>query len=157
MSIKPKLKHFLLCTNQNWLATSSAIKNRGMEVDDICKRCGMEKKTREHLFFHCVDSALVWKLAPLNWESILRTTESFENWWLTIFLANQAEQIQERMELTVYILWYIWKARCAWYFENHKWDAEEIIQKALAEWQEFKLYTKKTTKGLKAYNRQKGK
>lgn len=34
------------------------------------------------------------------------------------------------MEITVYILWYIWKSRCAWHFKGQKWEARKIIQKA---------------------------
>lgn len=66
MKVKPKLKHFLWRALHNWVATGSAIKNRGIEVDVICKRCGMDQETQEHLFFHCEEAALVWKLAPIH-------------------------------------------------------------------------------------------
>lgn len=112
LPIKPKLKHFLWRCLHNWLATGGAIRQRGMEMDDVCKRCGLAKETRDHMFFQCPDSLLVWKLAPLNWEGIQHLTDSFEAWWKSICLAKHDSIFQKRLELTVYILWYLWKARC---------------------------------------------
>lgn len=60
------------------MATGVAIWKRGMEVDAIYGRCGMEKKTREHLFFHCSESALIWKLASVQWDSFHNSTDSLE-------------------------------------------------------------------------------
>lgn len=51
---------------------------------------------------------------------------------------------QERMEITVYILWNIWKSRCVWHFEGQRWEAKEVVQKAITEWQEFTSITKPT-------------
>lgn len=59
MKVKPKLKNFLWCVIHGWIATSSTIRNREMVVDAICKRCEMAQETREHLFFHCEEAALV--------------------------------------------------------------------------------------------------
>lgn len=53
LPVKPKLKHFLWRCLHNWLAVDSTVKVRGMEIDETCKRCGMGKETREHIFFNC--------------------------------------------------------------------------------------------------------
>lgn len=148
MPIKPKLKHFMWRCLHDWLTTGCAIKRRGIEADDICKRCGVATETREHLFFHCQESIHIWKLAPLNWEGLQYSTDSFEDWWKRLCLAPQDLQLQKRMELTVYLVWYIWKARCMWQFQNQKWDAKELVQNAMNDWAEFEqsvqLGTKKT-------------
>lgn len=89
LPVKPKLKHFLWRSIHNWLATGSAVRVRGTEIDDTCRRCGLEEETRKHIFFHCQESQLVWKLAPVSWEGILRTTEHFEDWWMSLCLAKQ--------------------------------------------------------------------
>lgn len=153
MPIKLKLKHFLWRCIHNWLATGSVVKGRGMAVDAICRRCGLAEETREHLFFQCMDSAVIWKLAPLSWESLQGGTNSFEDWWKYIFLAKKGVQFQDRMEITVYILWNIWKSRCAWHFEEQRWDAREVVQKALNEWQQFRLASSQHLK-KKNYRRQ---
>lgn len=102
LPVKTKLKHFLWRCIHNWLATSSVIKQRGMVVDDICKRCEAGIETREHLFFFHYDaSAEIWKLAPLSWEGVQAQTSSFEEWWRRICLGNKNPAFQERMEFTV--------------------------------------------------------
>lgn len=60
LPIKPKLRHFLWKCLHNWLGTGVAVRGRGMIVDDVCKRCREGKETREHLFFYCHESALIW-------------------------------------------------------------------------------------------------
>lgn len=65
---KPKLKHFLWKCLHNWLATRCTMVRIGMKVDEMCKRCGMKKETREQLFFHCHESALIWKLELVSWD-----------------------------------------------------------------------------------------
>lgn len=66
LPVKPKLKHFLRRCLHNWLATIAVIQDKGMAVDAICRRCGAEKETREHLFFHYSESAVIWKLTPFS-------------------------------------------------------------------------------------------
>lgn len=48
MKIKGKIKHFL------WHAypTCDQLKQKGMQVDEICKVYGKDKETIEHMFFH---------------------------------------------------------------------------------------------------------
>lgn len=107
-------------------------------MNDTCKRCGLGKETREHLLFHCAESTLIWKIAPLSWDGIQSSSCSFEEWWMSLWLANKDPHFVERMEVSVYLLWFIWKARCAWKFEGLKWEAMDVVQKAVNEWQEFK-------------------
>lgn len=113
LPVKPKLKHFLWRCIHNWLATGSAVRKGRMEVDDTCRRCGFEKKIREQLSFHCPESSLIWKVAPISQEGIHRLIDSFEEWWMTICLTKHDPNFQKRMEITVYLLWNIWKPRCA--------------------------------------------
>lgn len=114
LPVKPKLKHFLWKCLHNWLAIGKAIKRRGLHIDEVCHRCGMEIETREHLLFQCQESKLIWKHAPVCWEGIHDLTVSFEEWWKAICLAKSDPNLQKRVELTAYILWHIWKSRCLW-------------------------------------------
>lgn len=60
LPVKPKLKHFLWKCIHGWLSTNDAVKRRGMDTDEICRRCRMDKESKEHLFFfHCADSVLI--------------------------------------------------------------------------------------------------
>lgn len=120
LPIKPKLRHILWRCLHNWLATGHATKKRGMEVDDICRRCGMESETREHLLFHCQESILIWKLVHIKWDGINHLIDLFEDWWGTVSIAKGDAYFQRRLNITVYVLWHIWKARCQWQFEGQK-------------------------------------
>lgn len=149
LNIKAKLKHFLWRCVHNWLATGEALKGRGMDIDDRCKRCGLETETREHLMFHCPESELIWKLAPLRWDRMLDHTYSFEDWWRSLSSAQKDQTLVDRIELTIYLMWFIWKSRCVWQFEGQRWVAKEVVQKAMVDWQEFigMLEKKKQKKG----------
>lgn len=137
--VKPKLKHFLWKCLHNWVATGTAIRRRGLGSDDICHRCGLEAETMEHLFFRCPESMIIWKLAPVSWDGSQCPTVSFEEWWKSLCLATLDATFQRRMELTVYLLLYIWKARCLWQFERTRKEAWEVVQGAVSDWHEYQL------------------
>lgn len=62
-----------------------------------------------------------------------------EEWWMTICLAKHDPNFQDIMEVTMYLLQYFQKSKCAWHFECLKWEAYKVIQKVMCEWQEFKI------------------
>lgn len=74
LQVKPKLKHFLWKCIHDWLPTNCAIRRREVRCDETCRRCGMDRESREHLFFHYEDSMLIWKLAPIRWDRQLQVT-----------------------------------------------------------------------------------
>lgn len=102
-----KLKHFLWRCIHGWLDTASVVKGRGIPAYDICCRYGLVSETREHLFFHCMEFALIWKLAPIQWDGLHQLTWSFVDWWRAICLVAKGATFQKRMKITVHILWYI--------------------------------------------------
>lgn len=53
LPIKNKLKHFGWKCFHGWLSINSAVRRRGVEIDEVCKHCGQEKETIEHAFLHC--------------------------------------------------------------------------------------------------------
>lgn len=60
-----------------------------------------------------------------------------EHWWTVLAKAGKNRMMLERMEITDYICWNMWKARNAWLFNGVKWEPWEIVNKALQEWKEF--------------------
>lgn len=56
LPVKPKVKYFLWKCIHGWLATNLAIKKRGVIADNVCRRCGLDKETKEHFFSHCEES-----------------------------------------------------------------------------------------------------
>lgn len=51
---------------------------------------------------------------------------------------KQDNAIQDRQELTTYILWQTWKARNAYLFNGGRKTEREIVQLAWQEWIEYK-------------------
>lgn len=135
--MKPKLKHFLWKCMHNWLPTNGVVKKRGVNCEEICKRCGLDKESREHLFFHCQESKLIWKLAPIKWTKQQPLTGNFVEWWKAINNAVKDEQGKKAVELSVYLLWHIWKARNAWQFQGQKMHIVEVVKHAMQDWQEY--------------------
>ncbi|CAA0841432.1 Unknown protein [Striga hermonthica] len=137
LNIKSKIKHFVWRSCTNTLPVSLNLKRRGMEVDWICHRCGEEAESAEHLFFNCEIAKQVWKLAPITWDFSSETTTSFKVWWENVCSTNNKDISEDRIQLTTYILWWLWKARNLWVFRKEWMPAHIIVSSALADWKEF--------------------
>lgn len=138
LNIKKKVQHFLWRACNNCLPTGVSLQKRGIRTDGMCKHCGEELETIEHLFFHCPKAQLIWKIAPVSWEGMAYATDSFKGWWLEHGKAEKAQELQNRQEITAYIMWQIWKARNALIFGAENRTERDIIRKASEEWLEFK-------------------
>lgn len=137
MNIKKKLQHFLWRVCHNRIPVNANLKQKGLEIDDICRLCGEEKETVEHLFFHCFHAKTIWKLAPVQWEGLDTSCDSFKEWWKKLENAKKNQTMADRKELSAYIIWQIWKQRNRWLFHTEKWTKQEVVQKACKEWMEF--------------------
>lgn len=96
------------CVN-NTLLVLSDIKKRGMKCQSVCSHCGEQEESVDHVFFERDKAAITWKLAPLSWEGMQGHNQSMKHWWLDMERAGQTGNLQEKIELTAYILWQIWK------------------------------------------------
>lgn len=68
LDIKRKIQHFIWRAVHNRLPVSANLRKRGIAIEEICKQCGEDRETVEHVFFHCAKAKLFWKLAPFSWE-----------------------------------------------------------------------------------------
>lgn len=85
-------------------------KERGSK-DQICAMCGKEVETIEHMFFKCRRAQVVWKLAPVKWDGLESNTERFAWWCQSLFSLQMDKICQDRIQLSLYILWMLWKTR----------------------------------------------
>lgn len=156
LPVKPKLKQFMWRCIHNCLATNANLHSRKMEIDVICRRWGLEQETREHIF-SIVRNQLQsgnWHLfdgkASNNCQSPLRIGGGIFVWqkWSTWY---KKELNSQHTCFGIYGRQGV-KARCAWHFENQKWDAWDIVQKAMCEWQAFQKQPKQpATPGSAGY------
>ncbi|XP_027158016.1 uncharacterized protein LOC113759637 [Coffea eugenioides] len=135
LKVKHKLKHFIWKCLQGVFPVNVAIKERCSKGDPICKCCGEYPETIEHLLFFC-DNAKV-QTTPISWEGLECFRNSFGHWWEELRDVRALESGQERIELTVNVLWQIWKSRNRRQFEDKRMDPMAVVQKATREWKEF--------------------
>lgn len=58
----------------------------------------------------------------------------FKDWWWKQGEAGNNRDLDEKQELTAFLIWQMWKARNNWSFKAEQWSELEIVQKALGEW-----------------------
>lgn len=64
LNVRKKVLHFIWRACHNKISVGDNLRKRGLKVDGMCKQCGEELETVEHLFFHCQKAQNIWKLAP---------------------------------------------------------------------------------------------
>ncbi|XP_071906812.1 uncharacterized protein [Coffea arabica] len=111
----------------------------------MCRSCGEEVETIEHMFF-CQNVETTWKLAPLQWDGLKDMRSNFVRWWEGILGVKQRNQGQEHIALNVNILWQIWKARNWKAFDAKDADPRKSAQQAIVEWDEY-IEAQKDTAG----------
>ncbi|XP_016458490.2 uncharacterized protein LOC107782157 [Nicotiana tabacum] len=138
LEIKNKLKHFLRKCVINSLPVNYTLAKRLQNLDKTCKICGLESEDIEHMLFRCPQSQLVWKQSPINWPDIDNITD-FSMWWYNLFLnAKHFPESTELLDLSVNLMWKIWKGRNAWCFNQEMLEPTEIVSKALFEYGKYK-------------------
>ncbi|KAK6117057.1 hypothetical protein DH2020_049200 [Rehmannia glutinosa] len=137
LKIKGKLKHFIWKCFQNVLPVLSVLGKRGMKVDTKCVWCGEEEETIDHLLFHFFRARRVRKIAPVNWEGIYHSSLSVKDWWMTICSLPWDLTFIDRINLSTYILWWLWKTRNSWMFQNIRTLEVDLVSLVQGEWMEF--------------------
>ena len=96
----------------------------------------------EHLFFLCEKAVETWKLAPVRWDGLMGMQYNFWLWWEQATQSPALNQGQERVSLTINILWQIWKRRNKNLFEKFNQDPVRTVRKTQDEWLEFEQVRK---------------
>ncbi|XP_071933079.1 uncharacterized protein [Coffea arabica] len=110
---------------------------KGGKGSPICKCCGEEEETVEHIIFFCNNAEPIWKLAPIQWDGLLQWRSNFWRWWEGILKARKRLKGEDHITLTANIIWQIWKARNARRYEGKYGDHMSILDNAKNEWLEF--------------------
>ncbi|XP_027087538.1 uncharacterized protein [Coffea arabica] len=93
---------------------------------------------------------MAWRLAPVSWEGIAELQCNMWRWWDAVMESAKGAQGMDRIKLTVYILWQLWKARNKRVFQLESVDAKVIIDKAQQEWIEFEEATGPQPRGFES-------
>lgn len=93
------------------LPTKLELVNRTGKGDPMCEVCGNEMESLERVFFLCSKAQECWKHSPIQWDGLIQLQSNFVPWWNEIAKAGKRKEREGHMELTVNILWQVWKAR----------------------------------------------
>lgn len=130
----PKLRHFLWRVLSGALAVKQQLHYRGIQVDPLCSVCGTEAESICHMLFHYPRAREVWSLSQLPLP-VAGFSQNFVFLNLHyLFTCSRNERISPAIRLSFpWILWHIWKARNMLSFEQVRFSAVEIWNKASEE------------------------
>ncbi|XP_027067757.1 uncharacterized protein [Coffea arabica] len=146
--VSQKMKVFIWKCLHGGLPVRGEIYRRTRQGGPMCMGCGEKEETIEHLLFQCSRAKEIWKLSPVQWDGVQHTSDCFIKWWSAIIEAQQERGEVDQVNLTINILWQIWKSRNEREFNQKEREPHKIIQKAMKEWMEFEEANKgKLTRG----------
>jgi len=129
-----KLMHFAWQCITGCLATCQRLVYRHIGTDKGCPRCGAEEETINHILFHCPPSRQIWALSPIPTSGHLFPRSSlFYNFDFLFWRGKEFGIGEDVLELFPWILWYIWKSRNRFLFENFKEPPLETLALAIKE------------------------
>ncbi|CDP14470.1 unnamed protein product [Coffea canephora] len=147
LNIKHKVKIFIWKCITGALPVRAAIFRKTRMGDPVCRLCGEDQETVEHLMLNCQHSQQVWKAAPIQWDGAMDQKGDFRRWWIRISEARTRQGGMEHIGLTAIILWQLWKERNSKEFENKtSCSPARTIGKAQKEWLEQEEFTKGKTR-----------
>lgn len=125
----PKIRVFLWKSINAALPTADLLIARGMKVDNRCQSCRGESDSINHLLFECCFARLVWN--GFDEASV------FTNLHYLLNLNNISHLNEEDKRVWSWILWNLWKRRNEMLFEGRCVSAEELVQTAVKEANEW--------------------
>ncbi|XP_010445988.1 PREDICTED: uncharacterized protein LOC104728742 [Camelina sativa] len=132
----PKIQHFMRQVLSGCLSVSFNLRRWGIACDLGCSRCGADDETINHAIFVCPSARQVWALSHVPVGPISFPTDSlYANMDHFLGSKNPVSQASD----FPWVMWYIWKARNAWVFENKDEQPGEIFRVAKGEalsWQQ---------------------
>ncbi|KAJ0836378.1 putative RNA-directed DNA polymerase [Helianthus annuus] len=95
------------------LPTLTALRSRNVQVDStLCKLCGHEEETSEHLFTSCIFASLIWQ-AVAAW---CKVPHIYAFSVRDLLLVHKEQQMEQRLRkafhgVMITACWCVWKAR----------------------------------------------
>uniref|UniRef100_M4EYE7 Reverse transcriptase domain-containing protein n=1 Tax=Brassica campestris TaxID=3711 RepID=M4EYE7_BRACM len=133
----PKLRHFLWKLKNNALAVGEALVKRGMQVDGMCKRCGVAESLF-HVMYACPTAQKVWELVPGMGTPTSGTATTMEGLLMTCERMKNLPPTGLLTPLYPWIFWVLWTSRNQLRFEDKSFSETEMVTRAITaakEWQ----------------------
>ncbi|KAL8547449.1 hypothetical protein ACS0TY_006976 [Phlomoides rotata] len=136
LHVLQRVMHFLWKLVHGILPTSINLISHFVDVDPICKRCGRETETAEHLFRSCDWVREFWESSAVEFGQFnsLRQGECCGAWALAVLEALPG--VKQRAIFSIF-LWKIWFSRNQLVFEKKQYTHGQIIESANSLLSEF--------------------
>ncbi|XP_027061009.2 uncharacterized protein [Coffea arabica] len=135
--VNQKMKVFIWKCLHGGLPVRGEIHKRTRQGNPMCAGCGEKEESIEHLLIQCIKAKEIWKIAPVQWDGIQQLLDCFIKWWFAIIEAQESRGGEDQVNLTINILWQIWKVRNDREFNHKDREPHKIIHKSMKEWMEF--------------------
>ncbi|KAG7577946.1 Ribonuclease H-like superfamily [Arabidopsis thaliana x Arabidopsis arenosa] len=139
-----KLKHFVWQCLSGCLATNHTLFYRHIGKEKHCPRCGAEEETINHLLFECPPALQTWALSPIpSLPSSFPSHSLFSNLDFLFWRVKGMMNGEEIALIFPWILWYLWKARNSFIFENIRESPQNTLEHASQEANAWKVANSK--------------
>ncbi|KAG7533462.1 Reverse transcriptase zinc-binding domain [Arabidopsis thaliana x Arabidopsis arenosa] len=129
-----KLKHFVWQCLSGCLAINHTLFYRHIGKEKHCPRCGAEEETINHLLFECPPALQTWALSPIpSLPSSFPSQSLFSNMDFLFWRVKGMMNGEEIALIFPWILWYLWKARNSFIFENIRESPQNTLEHASQE------------------------
>ncbi|EEF38913.1 RNA binding protein, putative [Ricinus communis] len=127
LNILHGVKHFMWRLNHNLLPCIENLKNRKIDMGEICSRCGGCVETQTYVFKKCQFVRSFWLTYPLGLRVDTIVVEDLKNW------VNQIHSVgdDDFIEKFAMLLWCYWNLRNKFIFERKEEDVVTTVQRAL--------------------------
>lgn len=137
LEVIPKIQFFMWKLMHGILPSTINLISRFVDVDPLCKRCGVEIKTAEHALRDCSGVHRIWREDLLNLGVDYADGEDRNlGIWVAHWLSSMSTEKKATFATT---LWVLWWSRNKLVFEDTRWSCEQIISQVSTGVEEFRL------------------
>ncbi|WOG87927.1 hypothetical protein DCAR_0207160 [Daucus carota subsp. sativus] len=151
LRIPPKISLFLWKYQHDILPIQKVLNSRvPLKFSPNCSLCGIERESREHLFWNCYLVRKVW-IIFYDWWSLNRNVMNGHGDLLLLLRCLKGVALREAWHTSVIaLLWTIWLARNERIFSKQDWNEEKLTWLIKTRAFEWLLAAGKMAKGLES-------
>ncbi|KAK6162031.1 hypothetical protein DH2020_001872 [Rehmannia glutinosa] len=141
LNIPNKEKVFLWKCVHGILPTKSVMACRGVDINPLCGRCGLEVETTDHALRDCEWNTFLWTVSPLRFCLPPTAQRGTLGDWILLIRKKGNE---DGHDLFAMLLWCIWGGSNDVTFSNKRINHHQLIELATSRLQEhFKMQEEK--------------
>ncbi|XP_057775394.1 uncharacterized protein LOC130994366 [Salvia miltiorrhiza] len=106
LDVIPKVKHFMWRCVTGALPSTKALIHRSIDVDPLCRRCGLTMETPEHALRDCVWVSSLWEMSPLRLQPLPSDDICPIASWFDRIRQNPVKEVHTLFASIAWACWY---------------------------------------------------